>query len=68
MKLMNLMGFKNRIKKFKQDLKIFEKDLKDSFYFAILYATYYTLLDKKKNFEFCQDRDKLFEVFWENFF
>lgn len=29
-------GFKNSIKKFEQELKIFERDLKDSFYFPIL--------------------------------
>ena len=61
-------GFKNRIKKFEQDLKIFEKDSKDSFYFAIFYATYYALQDKKKDFEFCQDRAKLIEVFGRNSF
>ena len=51
-------GFRNRIKKFEQDLKIHEKDSSDSFYFAILYATYYALQDKKEDFDFCQDRDK----------
>ena len=61
-------GFKNRIKKITPDLKIFEKDSKDLFYFAILCATYYALLDKKENFEFCQDRDTLFEVFGKTFF
>ena len=45
-------GFKNRIKKFEQDLKIIEKDSKDSFYFAIFYASYYALQDKKEDFDF----------------
>ena len=63
MELMNLMVLKTGGKKFEQDLKTFEKDSKDSFYFAIFYATYYALLDKKEDFKFCQDRDKLFKVF-----
>ena len=61
--IVELDGFKNRITKFEQDLEIFENNSKDLFYFAILYATYYGLLDQKKNFEFCHDRDKFFEVF-----
>ena len=61
-------GFKNRAKKFEQDQKIFEKDSNDSLYFAILYATYHALQGKKEDFDFCQDRDKLIEVFRQNFF
>lgn len=60
-------GFKNRIKKFEQDRKYFRRIKKDSFHFAVLYTTYYGLLDKKETFEFCQDRDKLFEVFGQAF-
>ena len=61
-------GFKNKTKKFEQDLKIFEKDSNDSFYFAIFHATYHVLEDKKEDFDFCQDRDKLIEVFRQMFF
>ena len=59
-------GFKNRIKKFEHDWKIFEKDSNDSFYFAILY-TIYALQDKEEDFDFCQDRDKVIQVFGRNF-
>ena len=38
------------------------------FYLAIFYATYYALQDKEEDFDFCQDRDKLIEVFGRNFF
>ena len=50
------------IKKSEQELKIFEKDSDDSFYFAILYTTYYALQDKKEDFH------KLIEVFGRIFF
>ena len=47
-----LADLEKRIQKFKQYLKIFEEESKDSFYFAIFYAVYYSLLEEKKNFEF----------------
>ena len=46
-------GFKKRIWKFDEEIKIFEKESKDSFYFSILYAIYYHLLEKKEDFDFC---------------
>ena len=61
-------GFKNRIKNFEQDLKIFEMDSKDSLYFTILYAANYTLLNEKVDFDFYQDKDRLVEVFGRDFF
>ena len=64
-------GFKNRIKKFEQGLKIFEMDSKDSFmkdfYFAILYAASYALLNEKEDFDFHQDKYRLVEVFGQDF-
>ena len=41
-------GFEKRIQKFNQELKIIERESKDSFYFSILYATYCHLTDKKR--------------------
>ena len=55
-------GFEKRIQKFNQELKIFERESKDSFYFSILYATYYNLIERKEDFDFCQDEEKLCEV------
>ena len=54
--------FEKRIQKFNEELKIFERNSKDSFYFSILYATYYHLLEKKEDFDFCQDEERLSEV------
>ena len=48
-----VFGFKKRIWKFDEEIKIFEKESKDSFYFSILYAIYYHLLEKKEDFDFC---------------
>ena len=61
-------GFEERIQKFSQELKIFEKESKDSFYFSILYATYYHLIEKKEDFDVCQDEEKLCEVLGRDFF
>ena len=55
-------GFDKTIQKFNQELKIFERESKDSFYFSILYATYYNLIERKEDFGFCQDEEKLYEV------
>ena len=49
------LGFEKWIQKFYEELKIFERESKDSFYFSILYAIYYNLLEKRKDFDFCQD-------------
>ena len=57
---------KKKIKK--QQLKIFEQDSNDSFYIAILYATFSALLEKKEDFEFCQDERKLTRVLGQSFF
>ena len=54
-------SFKSRIKKIEQDLKVFEMESKDSFYFAILYGFYYALLNEKENFYFWQDNDNFLE-------
>ena len=61
-------GFEKRIRKFKQDLKIFEEESKDSFYHAILYDTYYFLLEEKQTCDFCCDQQKLGEVLGWDFF
>ena len=55
-------GFEKCIPKFDEELKIFEKESKDSFYFSILYAIYYHLLEEKEDFYFCQDEEILGEV------
>lgn len=47
---------------------MFEQNSKDSFYFTTLYGVYYTLLDNKVDFEFCQSEDKFLEVFGQNVF
>ena len=41
------LGFEKCIQKFNEELKMFETDLKDSFYFSILYAVYYHLFKKR---------------------
>ena len=61
-------GVEERIQKFKQYLKIFKEDSKNSFYFAIFYAVDYSLLEEKVNFDFCQDNEKLAEVLGRDFF
>ena len=61
-------GFEKRIQKFNQELKIFERESKDSFYFSILYAIYYHLIKRKEDFDFCQDQEKLCEVLGKDFF
>ena len=55
-------GFEKRIQKSNQEPKMFEKDSKDSFDFSILYATYCHLIERKEDFDFCQDEEKLCEV------
>ena len=55
-------GFEKCIPKFDEELQIFEKESKDSFYFSILYAIYYHLLEEKEDFYFCQDEEILGEV------
>ena len=40
-------GLEKRIQKFKQQLKILEEESKDSFYFSIFYAVYYSLLEEE---------------------
>ena len=47
----NCKSFKKRIEKFEQDLRIFEKKSDNSFFNAIFYLIYYTLLDNKNEFE-----------------
>ena len=59
-------SFEKQIRKFDEELKISEKESKDSFYFSILYAIYYHLLEKKE--DFCQDEERLCEVLGRNFF
>ena len=61
-------GFEERIHKFNQELKIFERESKDSFYFSILFAIYYHLIERKEDFDFCQDEQKLQEVLGKDFF
>ena len=46
------------IQKFNQELKIFERESKDCFYFSILHATYHQLTKKKEDFDFCQNKIK----------
>ena len=66
--LTNLRWFQKRIENFNKDLKMFEQNSKDYFYFTILYAVYYALLDNKEDFKFCQSEDKFVEVFGKIFF
>ena len=61
-------GFEKRIQNFNQELKIFERKSKDSFYFSILYVTYYHLIERKEDFDFCQDEEKLCQVLGQDFF
>ena len=46
------LGFEKLIPKFDEELKIFEKESKDSFYFSILFAIYFHLLKKQEDFDF----------------
>ena len=50
------------------ELKVFEKESKDSFYFSKHYAICYHLFEKKEDFEFCQDEKRLRDVLGLNFF
>ena len=43
-------GFEKIIKNFTRELQLFKQDLKESLYFAVLYGTYYNLLEKKRVF------------------
>ena len=61
------LGFEKQIHKFDEELKIFEKEAKDSFYFSVLYAIYYYLLEKKEDFDFCQDKKRLCKVLGQTF-
>ena len=61
-------NFEKKIKKFEQQLQKFEQDSKDSFYLAILYTTFDALLEKKEDFESCQDKGKLTRVLGQKFF
>ena len=63
----NCKSFKKRIEKFEQDLRIFEKESDNSFFNAIFYLIYYTLLDDKNEIEFIEDNDKFLQIFGENF-
>ena len=54
--------FEKRMQKSNQEPKMFEKDSKESFDFSILYAIYCHLIERKKDFDFCQDEEKLREV------
>ena len=63
--LYEFFGFEKRIRKFDEELNIFEKESKNSFYFSIPYAIYYHLLEEKENFDFCQDEERSFRA---NFF
>ena len=53
----DFLGFEKCIQKFNEELKIFERESKDSFYYSILYAIYYHLLKKNEDFDFCQDKE-----------
>ena len=59
--------FEKRIQKFHEELKIFERNPKDSFYFSVLYDIYYHLLEKKEDIDFCQDEERLCEVLGQLF-
>ena len=61
-------GFEKRIQIFNEELKISEREAKDSFYFSILYATYYHLIEREEDFDFCEDEEKLCEVLGRDIF
>ena len=61
-----VFGFEKWIQMF--ELKVFEKESKDSFYFSKHYAICYHLFEKKEDFEFCQDEERLRDVLGLNFF
>ena len=56
------LGFEKQVCKFDEKLEFFVKESKDFFYFSILYAICYHLLEKKEDFDFCQDDESLCEV------
>ena len=60
-------GFEKCIRKVDEEFKIFERESKDSFYFSLLNAIYYHLLEKKEDFDFSQDEERLREVLGRNF-
>lgn len=63
------VGFEKRNEKFKSDLKIFKESAKESFYFAILYGTFFKLNQTDDNVDvFVEDRDMLESVFRQDFF
>ena len=61
-------NFERRIKKFEKDLKTFMLDSKDLFFYAILDGLYYSKLEDKEEFEFCQDMQKLADVIGQEIF
>ena len=64
--LTNLRWFQKRTENFNKDLKMFEQNSKDYYYFTILCAVYYALLDNKEDSKFCQSEDKfVVEIFFE---
>ena len=64
----DFLGFEKCIQKFNEELKISERESKDFFHYSILYAIYYHLLKKNEDFDFCQDEERLRQVFGLNFF
>ena len=60
--------FEKRIINIEQGLKIYKLDSKDYLFYAVFYGIYYSRLVEKENFEFCQDKEKLVEVFGRDFF
>ena len=61
MNLMNFLTFEKEFKHSIRKLKFF-RELEDSFYFSILYATCYHFIERKEDFNFCQDEEKLCEL------
>ena len=57
-----VLAFEKQICKFDEKLEFFVKESKDFFYFSILYAICYHLLEKKEDFDFCQDDESLCKV------
>ena len=65
-RLTTLIILKREFKNLKRTCKYFKMDSNDSIFKVILYSIYYTLLNNKDEFKFCQNSDKFLQVSGEN--
>lgn len=58
-------GFEKRIKKFDQDLKIYEQNSKDSFLYSAFCGIHYSMLEEKEKLNFARMKKNLWKFLGE---